>query len=53
MEYRDLIHLMDHSSNIGIGLRWHQKGTNNKWNYDLTDQLLVDLQTIIALASMT
>ena len=29
------------------------KGTNNKWTYDLTDHLIVDLETIIALAFMT
>ena len=25
------------------------KGTNNKWTYDLTDHLMVDLEIIIAL----
>lgn len=36
-----------------IGLCWYQKGANNKWTYDLTDHLMVDLETIIALATMT
>ena len=31
----------------------NKKGTNNKWTYDLTNHLMVDLETIIALASMT
>ena len=36
-----------------IGLCWYQKETNNEWTYDLTDHLMVDLEIIIALASMT
>ena len=36
-----------------IGLCCCQKGTNNKRTYDLTDHLMVDLEIIIALASMT
>ena len=47
VEYRDLIHLMDHPSNIEIGLCSHQKGINNKWTYSLTDHLIVDLEPII------
>ena len=53
VEYMDPIHLMDHPSNMGIGLCWYQEGTNNKWTYNLTDRLMVDLRTTIALASMT
>ena len=53
VEYKDPIVLMDHSSNMEIGLCWYQKGTNNKWIYDLTNPLMVDLDTIIALAFMT
>jgi hypothetical protein len=30
-----------------VGLCWHQKGT-----YDLMDHLIIDLQAIVALASM-
>jgi hypothetical protein len=44
---------MDRSSNIKIGLCRYQKGTNNKWTYDLTNHLMIDLETIIALAFMT
>ena len=44
---------MDRPSNMEINLCWYKKGTNNKWSYDLTDHLMVDLETIIALASMT
>ena len=36
-----------------IGLYLYQKGTNNKWTYDFTDHLMVELETIIALATMT
>jgi len=39
--------------NTEIGSCWYQQGTNNKWTYDLTNHLIVDLETIIALASMT
>jgi hypothetical protein len=35
------------------GLCWYKKGTNNKWTYDLTNNLMVDLETIITLAFMT
>ena len=53
VEYRDPIDLMDRPSNVEIGLCWYQKGANNKWTYDLIDHLMVDLETIIALATMT
>ena len=36
-----------------ISLCWYQEGTNNKWTYNLLDHLMVNLQTIILLASMT
>ena len=36
-----------------VGVCWYQKGTNNKWTYDLTDHLMVEQETMIALASMT
>ena len=32
---------------------WYQKGTNNKWTYNLTNHLMVNLDTKIALAFMT
>ena len=47
---------------IGIQLTWwtvdqtwrlvYQKGTNNKWTYDPTYDLMVKLETIIASASL-
>ena len=44
VEYRDPINLMDLSSNMEIGLIcWYEKGTNNKWTYNLIDHLMVDL----------
>ena len=38
-------------SNMEIGWYWYKKGTNNKWPYDLTDHLIIDFETIFALAS--
>jgi hypothetical protein len=35
-----------------IRLCWYQQGTNNKWTYNLIDQLIIDLEIIIALAFM-
>ena len=36
VEYRDdPIDLMSHPSKMKIGLSWYQKGTNNKWTYNL------------------
>ena len=34
-----------------IGLYWYVKGTNNKWTYDFTNHVMVDVETIIALAT--
>ena len=54
VEYRDPIELMKHPSSMEIGLCWNHKGTNNKWTYDCTYHLMVDLEKIIAFkASMT
>ena len=50
VDYWDPIDLMDHSLGMEIDLCWYQKGTNNKWTYDLMDHLMVDLETIIAIA---
>ena len=36
-----------------ISLCWCHKGTDNKWTYDLVNHLMVDFDTIIALAFMT
>ena len=53
VEYRDPIGLIDRPSNMEIGFCWYQKGTDNKWTYNLTDHLMLRLETIIALAFMT
>ena len=53
VEYRDPIDFVDHPSNMKIGLSWFQKGTNNKWTYNLMDHLMADLEAITAIASMT
>jgi hypothetical protein len=36
-----------------IGLCWYKKGTNNKWTYDLTEHLMLDLETIMTLIFMS
>jgi hypothetical protein len=41
------------TSSIEIGSCWYQKGTNNTWTYKLTCHLMVYVETIIALTSMT
>jgi hypothetical protein len=40
---------MDYPSTMEIGLYWYSKRTN-KWTYNLSDHLMVDLEAIIALA---
>jgi hypothetical protein len=30
-----------------IGLCWYQKGTKNKWTYNVTDHLMVYIEKII------
>ena len=32
-----------------VGLYWYQKGTNNKWGYDLIDHSMLDIEKIIAI----
>lgn len=53
VEYMDLIDLMYYPSNMDIGLSSFKIVINNKQTYDLTDYLMGNLETIIALASMT
>jgi hypothetical protein len=53
VEYTDPIDLMDRPSNMEIGLCWYRKGTNNKWTYNDIDHLMRNLETMIAIASMT
>ena len=51
--YRQPIDLLDRHSNMEIGLFWYQNKNGPKWVYDLRDHLIVELETIIALATMT
>ena len=53
MEYRDPINLMDCPSTMEFGYVGYKKGTNNKWTYNLADNLIIYLETIIALDFMT
>ena len=53
VECKHPIDSMECPSNMEIGLRWYQEGTNNKWTYNLTDHLMEDLETTNALPSMT
>ena len=53
IEYRQPIDLLDQPSNMEIGLCWYQNKNGSMWTYDLTDHLMVELETIIALATMT
>ena len=52
LEERYPVELMDHASNMEIGLCWYQKRTNNKSRYKLIHHLMVDLETIIEVAFM-
>ena len=36
-----------------IRLCWYQNKNGSMWTYDLTNHLMVELETIIALATMT
>ena len=54
MEYWDPINLMDHPSKMKINLCWYKKQpTISELINDLRDDFMVDLETIIALTSMT
>ena len=44
---------MDYLSNTDIDLCWYQKGANNKWTYNLTNNLMIELATSTALAFVT
>ena len=52
LEYRDPVESMDPPSNMKIGLCWYQMGTDNKLTYEVISHLMIDLETIIALASI-
>ena len=53
VEFRGPIDLMCHPPNMEIDLCWYVKGTNNKWSHNLTDQLVVNLKTMIVIPFMT
>jgi hypothetical protein len=40
-------------NNVEVGLCWYQKSPELKWSYDLTDHVMVELDTAITLASLT
>jgi hypothetical protein len=44
---------LDHPNNVEVGLCWYQKFAGLKWSYDLTDHIMVELDTVIALANLT
>jgi hypothetical protein len=52
-ECRDPIDVMNRPSNMQIGLRWHQRGTNNKQTYNYAHHLIIFFKTIIVSTSMT
>ena len=53
VEYTEPNDLLDQPSHMQIGLCWYQKDHESLWTYDLTDHIMVDLETIIALATIT
>lgn len=53
VEYRELIDLLERPSHMEIGLCWYQKDHGSLWTYDLTYHIMVDLEIIIALATIT
>ena len=52
VEYKDPIDLLDRPNNVEVGLYWYQKSARLKWSYDLTDYIIVELDTVIALANL-
>ena len=53
IEYRQPIDFSERPSNMEIGYRWYQNKNKSMWTYDVMDHLLMELETIIALATMT
>ena len=53
VECRELVNLFDQPSHMEIGLCWYQKDHKSLWTYDWTYHIMVDLETIIALATIT
>jgi hypothetical protein len=52
IDYRQPIDLLDQPSNMEIRLYWYQNETRSMWTYDFMNHLMVELETIIALAIM-
>ena len=53
IDYQQPIDLLDLLSYMEIGLCWYQNNNESIWTYDLTDHVMVELEIIIALATMT
>ena len=53
IENQQPIDLLDQPSNLDIGFCWYQNRNESMWTYDLTDHLMIELETIIALNTMT
>ena len=47
-----ILYLLDHPNNVEVGLCWYLKSIGLKWSYDLTDHIMVELDTVIALANL-
>jgi hypothetical protein len=41
--------MLDRPNNVEVGLCWYQKSAGLKWSYDLTNHIMVELDTVIAL----
>ena len=53
IEYRQPIDLFDRPSKMEIRLYWYQNKNGSMWIYDLTDHLMVGLETVIAISTLT
>ena len=53
IEHQESIDLLNWPSNMEVGLCWYQNKNGSMWTYDLTYHMMLELETIIALAIMT
>ena len=53
VEYREPVALLDQPSHMEIGLCWYQKDHGSLWTRDLIYHVMIDLETKIALATIT
>ena len=53
VEYSEPFDLLDRPSHMEIGYCWYQKSNGSVWTHDLTNHIIGDLETIIALATLT